>query len=60
MKLFSFVVPIYNSQEWLRECLSSMLKQDIDHEEYEIICVDDGSTDESAAIVVEFQKSIAI
>ena len=54
MKLLSIVVPIYNSQKWLPDCLSSLLLQDLDHTEYEIVCVDDGSTDASAQIVSDF------
>ncbi len=56
MKLLSFIVPIYNSQKWLSDCLSSLLCQDIDYEEYEIICVDDGSTDNSLLIISDFKE----
>lgn len=47
MKL-SFIVPIYNVEQYLRKCVDSLLAQDYD--DYEIILVDDGSTDGSGAI----------
>ena len=50
----SVIVPIYNSEEFLRECLESICNQTL--EEIEIICVDDGSTDGSLNIVHEYCK----
>ena len=47
MKL-SIIVPIYNVAPYLRKCVDSLLAQDIS--DYEIILVDDGSTDDSGAI----------
>lgn len=62
MKL-SIIVPIYNIAPYLRKCVDSLLTQDIS--DYEIILVDDGSTDESGAIADEIlnahsQSPIAI
>ncbi len=50
----SIIVPIYNVEMYIRECIQSIVKQGI--EEYEIICVDDGSTDRSAAIIKELMQ----
>ena len=50
----SVIVPLYNSAEWLPKCLDSLLCQDLDESEYEIICVDDGSPDHSKDIAASF------
>ena len=50
MKL-SIIVPIYNVAPYLRKCVDSLLAQDIS--DYEIILVDDGSTDDSGTIADE-------
>lgn len=55
MKL-SFIVPVYNVEKYIADCLESLVNQDIPAEEYEIICIDDGSTDESAAIVKDYRN----
>ena len=43
MKL-SIIIPYYNGEQWVSKCLDSLLKQDFQAGEYEIIVVDDGST----------------
>lgn len=53
MKL-SIIVPIYNVAPYLRKCVDSLLVQDIS--DYEIIFVDDGSTDDSGAIADEIVR----
>lgn len=45
----SVIVPVYNAARYLRRCLDSLLGQT--YRELEIICVNDGSTDDSAAIL---------
>lgn len=50
----SFIVPVYNAEAYLNECLDSLLNQDIPSEEYEVICVNDGSTDGSRGILEAF------
>lgn len=51
----SVVVPVYNAAPWLRECLDSVLGQTL--REIEVICVDDGSTDESGVILEEYSRA---
>lgn len=53
MKTLSFIIPLYNSAQWLQKCLYSVLNQDIPESEMEIICVNDGSPDNSADIARE-------
>ena len=40
----SIIIPYYNAEQWIERCLDSLIHQDIPHNEYEIIVVDDGST----------------
>lgn len=46
----SIIVPVYNVEKYLERCVNSLLHQDIDKSEYEIILVNDGSTDNSYEI----------
>lgn len=52
MKKVSVILPIYNVSQYLRECLDSVLAQTL--QELEIICVNDGSTDDSLDIIREY------
>lgn len=44
----SIVIPVYNKAEYIGDCLNSLLRQDF--ADFEIVCVDDGSTDNSGAL----------
>ena len=54
MVKLSVIVPMYNSEQWLPKCLDSLLCQDLDESEYEIVCVDDGSPDNSKQMAVSY------
>lgn len=50
----SVIIPVYNSEKYLRRCLDSVVSQTL--KDLEIICVDDGSTDESAQILKAYSE----
>jgi CDP-glycerol glycerophosphotransferase len=54
MALLSIVLPIYNVEPYLRDCLDSLVRQT--HRELEVVMVDDGSTDRSAEIAAELAE----
>lgn len=56
MKELSIIVPIYNVEAYLEECVKSCLHQNIPHSQYEILLVNDGSTDSSPRIAERIQK----
>ncbi len=51
---FSVLIPVYNTEKYLEECLQSVLNQT--YKDYEIILVDDGSTDSSPQICDDYQN----
>ena len=57
--LISIIIPIYNVEKYLSKCLDSVVNQT--YSNIEIICVNDGSTDNSLQILEEYaQKDIRI
>lgn len=50
----SVIVPVYNVEKYLKDCLNSVINQTL--EDIEIICVNDGSTDNSLAILEDYAK----
>lgn len=57
MKKLSIIIPFYNAQRYLERCLLSVCNQDIHPDDYEVIAVDDASTDNSSNIVIRLQSS---
>lgn len=51
----SIIIPIYNTAKWLSECLDSVINQS--EKEIEIICINDGSTDNSAEILKKYSEN---
>ncbi len=50
----SVVIPVYNAEKYLEQCLQSLANQSMS--DFEVICVDDGSTDASVEIIHEFMR----
>ena len=55
MKTVSIIIPVYNAEKTIRKCIESIIKQS--SENWEVIAIDDGSSDESYAILQEYAKS---
>ncbi|MGN1134021.1 MAG: glycosyltransferase [Oscillospiraceae bacterium] len=53
--IVSVIIPVYNCEKYLRQCLDSVKNQTL--KDIEIICVDDGSTDSSGKILEEYAKA---
>jgi glycosyltransferase involved in cell wall biosynthesis len=53
----SIVIPFYNVEKYISQCLDSVYAQDIAESEYEVICVNDCSPDNSREIVLAYQHS---
>ena len=49
VKLVSVIIPVYNSERYIRACLDSVLSQSL--EDMEVVCIDDGSFDSSKEII---------
>ena len=52
--LISIIIPVYNVEKYLRQCLDSVVNQTCNN--FEVICVNDGSTDKSFEILQEYEK----
>lgn len=52
----SIVIPMFNVEPYVERCLRSLEDQDIPKSEYEIICINDGSPDDSRGVVIMLQK----
>ena len=58
MSRFSVIVPLYNKADYVRKALESILTQS--YTNYEVVIIDDGSTDNSLAVVKEFVEQLEI
>lgn len=54
MKTVSVIVPVYNKEDYLERCINSVLNQT--HTDWEIILINDGSTDTSRDILIDFAR----
>lgn len=58
MPKYSIIVPVYNAEEYLEKCLNSILKQT--NQDFEVIVINDGSTDKSLDILNKYKDDIII
>lgn len=54
---FSVIIPAFNVEKLISQCLKSILNQGISSKEYEIIIVDDGSTDKTVKVIISILKT---
>lgn len=52
----SIIIPVYNVKNYVGTCIESLYKQEISEKEFEIILINDGSTDNSLNIIQEYEK----
>ena len=60
MPKVSVVIPCYNHDKFVGRCLRSIIDQSLDKKDYEIIVIDDGSTDNSYKIIKGFGSRVQI
>lgn len=54
-RLLSIIIPVYNVEPYIPRCLDSIYSQNVDEDQYELVIVNDGSQDDSSAVVKKFQ-----
>ena len=60
MLRLSIIVPFFNAESYIERCLYSLINQNLDSDDYEIICINDGSKDQGRNKVIEIQKYVNI
>lgn len=56
MKILSIIIPIYNVENYIKSCLDSVYRQNIDQNLFEVVIIDDESPDNSRFIVEEYAE----
>ena len=56
--MISIIIPVYNVEKFIRQCLDSILSQS--YKNYEVILIDDKSKDSSLDIIREYEKKYSI
>ena len=52
----SIIIPVYNAEDTIVDCLDSLTKQTINKEDFEVICIDDGSTDRTNKLLKNYNQ----
>ncbi len=60
MNKVSVIIPVYNHEKYIARCLRSITSQSLNKNDYEIIVVDDGSTDKTAKAIKPFLREIKL
>lgn len=60
MKKISVIIPVYNQEKYIARCLRSLIEQSMHKEDYEIIVINDGSTDRTDKVLNQFKEFITI
>lgn len=55
-KLISFIIPVYNVEKYVERCILSIVSQGLDQEKYELIVVNDGSTDGTLDVLLALKE----
>ena len=55
--VFSIIIPVYNIEKYIGECIESVLNQTFT--DFELILIDDGSTDHSLDVIKQYQNTDA-
>lgn len=54
--ILSYIIPVYNGEKYLSRCLDSLYRQDLSNDEFEVICIDDCSKDNSVILLRNYAK----
>ena len=60
MKKISVIIPMYNVEKHLETCVSSVLDQEMEDKDFEILMINDGSPDDSEKVAKKLASSIPI
>jgi len=56
--LVSIIIPVFNGEKYLREAIASAVNQDLPQDEFEVLVINDGSTDGTVDICMEFAENV--
>lgn len=54
---FSIIIPVYNGEQYIENCLGSIYRQGLREDDFEVICVDDASTDHTVDVISNYARS---
>tara|TARA_Y100000591_G_C21628828_1_gene591695 strand:+ start:100 stop:753 length:654 start_codon:yes stop_codon:yes gene_type:complete len=60
MRKISIIVPVFNHEKYIARCIRSLINQTMSKSDYEIIVINDGSTDKTSNVLKEFGKYISL